>query len=847
MAMKQKCIQAVEAAIGRPLRAGEADKIVADIIAAKKTLAAQDRQAWHGLTDNEKLLAAAKHFAESKRAEFAKKKQRLALEILAQRRLNEDLAAMNMPTLDGINRLIADDYTGASGVRSANSTIKALTAMYTSRLVDLVDATKGKFLGFVSDKAMTLDIVREMHGTDTGNAIAAKVARDWREVTDIMRERFNRAGGEVGRLIDWAMPHTHSALKIGRVIKDVWVNDVLPLLNRERYVNEDGSLMTDQQVRAFLGEAYLTLKSDGANKQEPGGFTATGGISGRGSEARSIHFKDGDAWIEYQAKYGEQELSNVLMNHVRSMATNIALVERFGPQALTTIETTIQRGIKESALQDLHTQGRRNTLANRTRHLLAEVAGLNTVHNQEVADTFNAYRSLNVAGKLGGTTITAVTDGATMTKMARIHKMGAWGVIRMFGHQLRLLNPKNAADREVARELGLGIDEFMGIMSRWGDDGLATGATMAGAIAKHSGAAATATMRASFLSALTAANKASFSSMLLGRYGKLTRKKNWDQLTAWQREALQGAGIKEMDWKVWQLSKTMDRRGNQYLSHRNIYAIPDADLIALGNPQKLRERAADALLGHVLDEQGLAVLEAGAREKAMLFGSMQKGTLKGEFWRSQWQFKSFTAALMMRHGKRAMAQKSGWSKAAYLVELSALLTIFGALSVQLAELASGNDPQDMTTDDFWTAATLKGGGLGIFGDVLKAGANPRGQGMAELLGGPVLSDVSKVATITIGNTKKTFEGEKTTALHETQQLIKSHIPMQNLWYTKAATDRLFFDWMTEYANPGYFDRQAAEQRKKFDRTSWWDHEPDAGLMENLTPDRAPDWEKAVGQ
>jgi hypothetical protein len=234
------------------------------------------------------------------------------------------------------------------------------------------------------------------------------------------------------------------------------------------------------------------------------------------------------------------------------------------------------------------------------------------------------------------------------------------------------------------------------------------------------------------------------------------------------------------------------------------------------------------------------VIEAGSRERAKLYGWTDKGTWSGEVWRSALQFKSFTATLMMRHGSRMMGQEGAWSKAAYGVPLFVMMSLLGGAVVQLRELAVGNDPQDMTQGSFWTNAVLAGGAMGVYGDVLKAGSTPDGRGITDLIGGPILGDVKQITAIANKGVRQGMGDDKANAGNEAIKFAKSHTPFANLWYTKAATDHMIFNQLQEIANPGYLRRKESRDKQKYDRTAWWS--PDEAM-----PERAPDWEKAVGE
>ncbi|MFN3564319.1 MAG: hypothetical protein ACK4V8_07725, partial [Moraxella osloensis] len=324
-----------------------------------------------------------------------------------------------------------------------------------------------------------------------------------------------------------------------------------------------------------------------------------------------------------------------------------------------------------------------------------------------------------MASRLGGATLSSFTDAASIARTAWMHGLAYH---RIFSQGLKNLNPLDASDRELARSVGLGIEEMLASMNRYNDDGLTTTATVAGKVAKYSNAAASAVMRASGLNALTAARKQAFSMMLMDKYGKLSRSKAWKDLEADDRSFLESTGITEQDWQIWQKATPLERsNGSMILSARDIMAIKDL-------PLSVREQAATRYMAHILDEQGMAVIEAGARERAKMYGYLQKGTWTGEIGRSMLQFKSFTAALMMRHGARMMGQEGVWGKAAYGVPLFVMMSLLGGLQQQLKEIAQGNDPQDMTQTDFYMNAVLAGGSLGVYGDIFKAGMKPDGRG-----------------------------------------------------------------------------------------------------------------------
>lgn len=1173
--MKQQCIKSVEQAIGRKLKAGESQDIEKKIIDAKKQLARGDRQKWQQMTENERLIEASKIVGMDALAEVKRKNKILAQDILAQSKNLEMLQDPNhkLPARERLDRMIAP-FGDMSGIQSLDSKSKAIAALYRGELTDMYVNIKGA-LGLYTDKDMINKVVRQLFKEDTGDATAKKIADKMSDVFENMRQRFNRSGGDIGKLDDWGLPQTHNTEKLLQVGKEQWVDYSLERINRDKYVNEDGTLYSEKQLRELLEHSYQTIATNGANKLEIGRQNTGGGTSkttNKHSEGRVLHFKDADAWLDYQSEFGGMSFVDLVESHVTGMSKDIALVENLGsnPKNAMRILTDSVRRIE--ADQGIEPKKTDKTL-NRAQTMFDEFMGSNRPESEVLANVGLAYRSMNVASMLGGTTITSITDQAMTAKTASIHNIA---YRKVFGELVRNLNPANSADRELAHSLGLATQEMLGSIARWSDDGLTSVHGKAAKLATVSNAIATTVMRASGLNHLTAANKIAFSKMLMDKYGRMTREKSWPDLHADDRAMLEAGGMSEADWNVWQLANPIeDFSGNQLLTARSIYEIPDADFLTaidkdvkalvddidsqvhdlnsrnqidddriaakaqrtddlkqqlsqrlqdyanrkdtksqaekqalqdridlldaqkesaaaladmnaymrtvenqdslkgfmdnitqgkeidriaarsekLGKElqkidnrvsqetarlskmingfekeiqakfkdfdellsskkidaeklaeyeaklaerlntystrrdiksrnevnalEKLKElsaakqeqlkksveidravaqtkmknktdakidssiernarqdyrsgesigqrigsaerrivelrakmrnadseankaitkkfndldkrvRAADdeyaayatkvnerqekrsqvadrlnksidaeklelvkrkkdematRLQTHILDEQGFAVLEAGLRERTMMQVG-KRGSAMGEIVRSMLQFKSFPMALLMRHGSRAMAQDSIASKAWYAASLMGLTTLLGGLVVQLKELARGNDPQDMTETDFMKKSFITGGGLPILGDIIVAGADTSGRDAADFMIGPLGSDIKTLMNVTVGNATKLASGEDTNAGNEIFKMLKNKIPAQNLWYTKAATDRFMFDQLQDIIAPGHREKLKRKAERDQNRTSWLgDFDYSSGFDEF----RAPDFEKAFG-
>jgi len=844
--MRRECITAVTQAIGRSLTQPEVQGIENRIKRNMRELAQRD-PTWRTKTEADRLNESATRAAQELVAEAQLKKRRVALTILAHDKIDSYMKRFPDSPLEGLDRMLAFSSDGKSGIQSIESATRAIRDDSISKMLDVIDQTKGKFLGLFQDEAGNLALVKELHGEDSGSAAAKAAAKSFGDVTEALRQRFNRAGGDIGKLDDWAMPRDHSQAKVAKD-RDGWVSDHVKWANRSKYLNEDGSRMSDQQLTEFLQHAWTTLATGGANKLEPGNAAGNGMRANRGSESRQIHYKNAESFIDAQKKYGERNLLELLIGHIDRASRDIALVEGLGPNPNNQMRYFLDAGQKAASEAKPNQADKIEKQRKHIESLYEEVAGTREPPaSAAIANGFDTYRALNVASRLGSAVLTSVTDQGTLGITAAMNGMP---VLKVFANEIRMLNPASKADRRQAMRAGLGLNQLIGSLNRWGADGLGSTEQISGRISKFSQTAASKVMQASGLNALTAGTQRAFGATMMDVLGDMTRKHaDFASMDASDSKRLIGQGVTEADWSVWRLAQPEDWRGtgDTVLTAGSIYRIPDAQLTTLAQqlkstPQRLKDAAATKLLGTVLDETNMAIIEPGAREKSMMQSGFQRGTVKGEIARSFWQFKSFSVAMIMRHGQRAMAQE-GWGKAGYIAALFSTTTVLGALAIQLNELASGRDPKNMLDDTtlgvpglrYGVASMLKGGSLGLYGDFLFSDTSQGGSSPLAALGGPIAGDIESIFKLK----DNAASGEVNQTGGKLVRLIKSHTPGANLWYTKAALDHMVFNQMQEHFSPGYLANMKARARKEFKQSFWW--EPG-----EATPARGPDLGAALG-
>ncbi len=842
MKMKEQCKQAVAKALGKQsLTAQEATDIEARINETMRNLARKDIKNWRNLSDAEKLTEAAKQVAIDIQDQLKRKHKIAANDILTQSKNLAKLDHSRLSASEVVDRMVAA-HGDMSGIQSIDSKARGIASIYEGFLTDFYTNIKGG-LGIFTDQELVQKIVRERFGENTGDALAKKISDKMGDVFEDMRERFNRNGGDIGKLDNWGLPQTHNLEKIAKAGKEAWVNKAESLIDTRQYVHENGDYYSQQEIRSLLEYTYDTLSSDGANKIEVGRQATGGGtskVTNRHGESRVLHFKDAESWLEYQSEFGGMRFVDLVEAHIKGLSKDIALVENLGSNPKTAFK------ILKNAADKKDREAKRimtedNPVLNRAQVMFDEFSGGNSPESQVLANLGIAYRSMNIFSLLGGTTIASTTDQATIAKTAHVHGLS---YRKAFGELIGQLNPANKADRELAHSLGLATEEMLGSIARWSDDGLTSTYSKSEKLARISSGVATQVMRVSFLNALTSASKVGFTKLLMEKYGRLSRSKAWNDLDVQDRELLSNTGLDERAWQVFQLAEpVVDRKGNQLMSARSIYEIPDEKLTSFGDPKQVKDQVASQLQAHLLDEQGMAVIEAGLREKTLI-NVGARGTKTGEIFRGITQFKSFSVAFLMRHGSRTMAQEGLKGKAAYAIPLFVMTTLLGGLVVQLKELLNGNDPQTMWDSDdpkkassFFVRSAVQGGGLSFLGDILVAGTDTSGRDANSFVAGPLGSDFTALLGLTVGNLTQYNEGKDTNFGNEAFRFVKGKVPAQNLWYTKAAINRMVFDEMQDTIAPGYREKALRKAERQQDRERFWG--------DDISDIRAPDFERVV--
>lgn len=821
--MRPECISAVQQAIGRTLTQPEIqgieDRIKAMFPAARRALT----ESGEAITPTAMLTKAGEMAADQVRREADTVKQRVALTVKAHDRIEGFITraqAKGKTAYDGLGDAIANADIYAKGVGQ----------QYFSQLMDTIRAAEPRLLGLLENPAAVRDLVFEMFGRDTGNAMAKAGATAWAQVTDAMRQRFNAAGGMIRRLDDWHLPQPHDTVRVRQAGVEKWVKDVLPMMDRDRYVHPDGRLFNDSELGDFLAHAWETIQSDGLNKLEPGKLTGHGARANRHADGRQIHFKGPEDYLAYHSEYGRGNVFDALQGHVGAMSRDVGLLETWGPNPEHLFRYFHDVAAKEGNPDRIW----HGVLPVTSRQLWDNLSGkVGQIGDYaKLGEIAQGVRNIEVMGKLGKAFLSSANDVATLMQTLHYNRLpffeGITNFVRAFG----------ADSAEYANRAGLVAESVITDMNRWGEKNIGSGWTAR---------LANATMKASLLTAWTDSIRRGFSLTMMGGMGKLSSLE-WSSLDNGDRARLDAKGITEADWQIYRMAQLEDWRGSKMMTPESIKSIPLANLEAAGFQGLDRDKAVSRLLGAIADESEYASLGQDIYTRAQLNRGLQKGTLEGELARSVALFKGFPFAMVSRHWMRALhADEAGHSRVGYGASMALGLTLFGALSVQLKDLASGKDPRDMSDSKFWAQAFAQGGGASIFGDLLYTGLTGQGRGgqsgaatLASAIAGPVVGDAYELAgDLVLENIRQAKEGKDTHAGAEALRFGLGHAPLINVWYARAALDHAFLQQAHEFLSPGYLGRMEDRVYRDYGQDFYWRPGESA-------PGRAPRFDAMAG-
>lgn len=663
-----------------------------------------------------------------------------------------------------------------------------------------------------------------------------KIAKILKETQEYSRIRLNKAGADIGDLLDYIASTSHDQYKIqnasyflqqrslvqrlnplnkaekNKADYEAWRDYILPKLDEKRtFVNVD-------DIEAFMQGTYdafvsgIHLKADEADA-ELFSFKGPANLAKKVSRGRVLHFKDADAWHDYNDVFGtgENGLSAAITAGYERASRDIALLETLGtnPKAMLARLVKDYKAKMRTTFDDKRIF--RNATERRINNFYANVSGEAMIANNPNMARFGAVtRGVQTMAKLGGALLSSFSD--IMVAGAEITYQGE----NFFSAQTKAFSNVfkgrgNAFRRNTGFLTGQGIDAMIGaVVSRFSANDSLPG-QMNGLM--------TAYFRFNGLTWWTDVGKIGVSEVMAGRLAQMADS-SFSKLDNTTRRIFNYYGIEEKHWDVMRAGEARQEGNSKSLTADAIDNIPDSAIKSIlesrGEKSSVKDIAAlkaDAKSRfnvYFQDRVDHAILEPGARENSVLNLGLQRGTPEGEAIRFIMQFKSFPITFISKVWGREAYSKGKADRLA-MISIAATMTLMGYVAMSAKDIARGKEPRNPFDTSTWLAAFLQGGGAGIFGDFLFGEYNRYGRGFLETAAGPAASAMSDIAS-TFAKIR-TGEDFGASALNT----ALSNTPFLNLFYIREPLNRMFIYSLQEYLSPGYLKRMERRMKKENDQ------------------------------
>lgn len=683
----------------------------------------------------------------------------------------------------------------------------------------------------------------------TKNAQALAIAKILHTWDKVKVNALNAEGAWISDYLGWMVHTTHDPDRLRKAAdmrafrrgfteqdRQAWTHFTLPLLDLKRTfgTTEDADKALAQMWGGFVAGDHL-------KNVEPTVDPIFPSVARRVSVSRELHFRDAEAWLKYNERFGRfTSPTETWLHGMNYAADKWALMKMFGSKPKEGFENFLAYVKNNTKGTDQREELNRWAPDNvdaggALRNRFAVISGEANIPVASIwSGVVNGVMSVQRLSKLGLTPFAMLQDNVTISR--ELGRQGLDWAERNAGIVSDYFTPgEGTAKRQVYRLLHAGIMERIHAqMSRF-DIGEVQSGRIAGALASMEQFF----FRVTGITPMTANKRAGAERMMALHLGE-QREKAFADLGDGETRMLQAFGIGEPEWNLLKTVEWNRIEGDTYLTPDVAARISDAAIgdymkarglaeaaQMVGLPgqtavQRTRDEIANKLWSYFAERGNFAVLEVGARERAILYQGTRPGTPLNLALRLLMQFKQFPTAMVTRAwGADIYGGAKGMKRFTGLAELFVASTLFGALANVLNPLAKGQDPfaqwRNQPANALISAFT-RGGAGSIYGDLILGTWSRFGLSALDTVAGPTFGQFNAVMELLTDLThpSKWKSQSAAAALRE----IRNNTPFANTIYTKAAVDYLIYYRLMEWLNPGYL-RRMEDQMKKNAGTEFW--------------------------
>lgn len=756
----------------------------------KKIAYEYDVQLAKGSTPDQAEINAIKKVTDEFKTEKASNQRRRILQAQVNTR-NKDFIFSNKDAYGDID--ITKNALSLLDSQSSNATFNNFETRkrgYEQTLFSMID-------GFLSDQGTVFtrkakdpvflqDIVRAAFNPNTNNTAALKQYNALKKMIEFVGDKRHQFG-DLKVKEDYKLPYHFNSDKIKNnmtAFKDFMRNKI----------------DWDNSVDAF-GRSYNPDNLDTVIDNISKNITFVGdydsGIGGASRSTRKLEFKDADAFIEFQDKFGDNFLTS-MARYVHESSDGIAKMETFGSNPIGGInyingilkeQTDVSGKIlstseKFKKSRDEHNIRVFNNMANNSvttgKFLKPEPLGI----------FIGQARSFLNATVMGSSLLTNIPlDLGKAMQYTGIHKTNG---ARVSYNYLKMMS-------------GLAPEEYKSVLKRLGflSDNIARSFV---GYQRNLGYMANSKMFGNLTNMVYQANfMPTHSNYLRAIYGAEVNMSIVSKLGGSFKEAdeffqgrLSKFGFNETDWNIYKKAPRLENQGMEFIAPN--------DLIKMGQEG---QNANIKLASYIESSLQEVVAESSLRARtALSFG--RKGSVAGEISQTLSSFKNTPLTIMFSSMSNIQKKGYAFGEIGSFVAMGAIYTTMGGwIAKQTKEMVKGREPFRVDDMDLWKQSFAEYNDFSIITEALFRGSS---------YGNSITSNPTYDF---VDNSIKTgmslFDDKEGWDTQRAIEMGKTLAPGANLFYTRQLTQKYMFDKFKNILDPEKFSknqRRRARREKK---------------------------------
>lgn len=661
---------------------------------------------------------------------------------------------------------------------------------------------------------------------DEGGSAADKLhAQAVISVREMLRKWANMYGASIPENANAKIPQTHDTVKVRAHEEDVWVRDHIENLDWD-VMRFRGELIPVDKRDEILRHTYQGIINEGFDRGDPAQLHQLS-LGSRLNRDRFLYYKNADAYMAMQDKYGAGNFYEQTIGMVETMAKDISILKTFGPSPDAMREFTKRvGGLRASELNTAARAGRKNIVDKyqRAERLFDREYQIHSWHNPTAdgnlpAQTFATIRTTAVTALLGKSFFSNFfSDLVNASVMKRVIGMPQVSVFRAYPKEFFTTRRTKA---ELA-QLGVIQENMISLVqARVRYFGTLDGPVGARRISDT-------TYRLGMVSYHTQVMRNAQGKQLLGLWANNIDTRFDDLPFA---PFLIESHITDKDWDAFRAMALTDVRGAKFLVPRTMFTAGD------DAQKKIAEKFAAAMQLYMR----IQVPDTSLRSRAALGEATDPNSVIGQSVRTTTSLMSFPVAIWFEQIARIAALPNIRDKIRFGAAYFTAMTMAGMAIVQSKDiLTSGFNPNSYDDPEFLFRSMQAGGGLGVVGDLIFNSINTNNS--ARFNSNPTFDWLAKARALTIdnmaagvrnyGSSRNWWDAEPTeiNVGADAYALIDASVP--DLWQTQLLFNRAIKDDLMRTIDPAGWQRRQRYMQER-EQGMWWapGEEPQAPNLE----------------